>query len=79
MKAARIQKLGDDFPAGWKKVGTIDVADPADVRWSVDRGYRIGDIYDGLSFSVAEPCAADIYRKDDDLQSTRLAREAVGE
>lgn len=52
---------GVDCPPGWKRVGSIDVADPADVSWALDRDYRIGAIYDGMSHSVAEPCAADIY------------------
>jgi hypothetical protein len=53
--------VGDDCPPEWKRVGTIDVADPADVATALDRGRRIGSIYDGKSYSVAEPCAADIY------------------
>lgn len=57
------QWIGDDCPIRWKRVGTIDVADPADVSWALDRGYRIGTIYDGKSYSVAEPCAADIYEE----------------
>lgn len=55
--------IGNDCPPGWKCVGTIDVADPADVRSALDRGFRIGTIYDGYSGSVAEPCAADIYKQ----------------
>mgnify|MGYP000302380624 CR=1 FL=1 len=58
--------IGDDHPPGYRKVGTIDVADPADTNWALDRGYKIGDIYDGLSFSVEEPCAADIYEQPDE-------------
>lgn len=53
--------IGDDCPPEWKRVGTIDVADPADVEWALAHDHRIGSIYDGLSYSVAEPCAADIY------------------
>ena len=53
--------IGDDCPPQWKRVGTIDVADPADIATALDRGRRIGSIYDGKSYSVAEPCAADIY------------------
>lgn len=53
--------IGDDCPPGWKRVGTIDVADPADVEWALDHGRRIGSIYDGKTSSVAEPCAADTY------------------
>lgn len=52
---------GNDCPPGWKRVGAIDVADPADVHTALDRGYRIGSIYDGGTYSVAEPCAADVY------------------
>lgn len=55
--------IGDDCAPGWKRVGTIDVADPADTQWALDRDYRIGAIYDGKSYSVAEPCAADIYEE----------------
>lgn len=55
--------IGDDCPPGWRRVGQIDVADPADVHSAQDRGYRIGTIYDGMTFSVAEPCAADIYEE----------------
>jgi len=53
--------IGDDCPPQWKRVGTIDVADPADVQSALARGLRVGKIYDGRSWSVAEPCAADIY------------------
>ena len=55
--------IGDNHPAGWKRCGSIDVADPADTNWALDRGYRIGAIYDGYSGSCAEPCCADIYRE----------------
>ena len=58
---AKYSWIGNDCPPQWKRVGTIDVADPADVAWALDRGRRIGSIYDGKSYSVAEPCAADIY------------------
>lgn len=61
--------IGDDCPPGYRRVGTIDVADPADVRGAQDQGYRIGSIYDGLSFSCAEPCAADIYERLDDASA----------
>lgn len=54
---------GDDHPPGWKRVGSIDVADPADVQSALDKGYRIGSIYDGMSYSVAEPCCEDIYEE----------------
>ncbi len=55
--------IGDDCPPDWERVGQIDVADPADVSWARDREYRIGRIYDGGTRSVAEPCAADVYRE----------------
>ncbi|TCR01097.1 hypothetical protein [Neorhizobium sp. JUb45] len=57
--------IGNDCPPEYRRVGTIDVADPADVRRAEDRGYRIGTIYDGRSHSCAEPCAADIYEEVD--------------
>lgn len=60
---ARPSWIGSDCPPEWRKVGTIDVADPADVSWALERDYRIGAIYDGKSYSVAEPCAADIYEE----------------
>ena len=53
--------IGDDCPEGWRRVGSIDVADPADIYTARDRGRRIGDIYNGGSGSVAEPCCADTY------------------
>jgi hypothetical protein len=59
--APKYSWIGDDCPPQWKRVGTIDVADPADVATALDRGLKIGSIYDGKSYSVAEPCAADIY------------------
>lgn len=59
--------IGDDCPPQWKRVGTIDVADPADVATALDRGRKIGSIYDGKSYSVAEPCAADIYAEREDV------------
>lgn len=62
-EAAQFSWKGDDCPPDWKRVGSIDVADPADVSWALDRDYRIGAIYDGMSHSVAEPCAADIYEE----------------
>lgn len=58
--------IGDDCPPGYRRVGTIDVADPADVHSAQDKGYRIGTIYDGHSGSCAEPCAADIYERPDE-------------
>ncbi len=62
--------IGDDHPPGYRRVGTIDVADPADVRSALDRGYKIGAIYDGQSYSCAEPCAADIYERPDDEETS---------
>jgi hypothetical protein len=58
--------IGDDCPPGYRRVGSIDVADPADVSTAHDRGLRIGSIYDGRSGSCAEPCTADIYERPDD-------------
>lgn len=55
--------IGDDHPPGWKRLGSIDVADPADTQWAIERDLHIGSIYDGLSRSVAEPCRADIYEQ----------------
>lgn len=55
--------IGDDCPPGYKRVGRIDIADPADVDRALDRGYRIGSVYDGYSGSCAEPCAADVYER----------------
>lgn len=54
---------GDDHPPGWRKVATIDVADPADGAYARDRDWRIGSVYDGGTRSVAEPCAADCYER----------------
>lgn len=68
--------IGSDHPQGWKKVGTIDVADPADTVTALDRGYRIGSIYDGNSGSVAEPCAADVYKQLDEGAPPRPVRRA---
>lgn len=55
--------IGSDCPPGYRRVGRIDVADPADVDRAHDRGYRIGSIYNGQSGSCAEPCSADIYER----------------
>jgi hypothetical protein len=55
--------VGKDHPPGWRRVGSIDVADPADVRLASGKGWTIGTIYDGGSGSVAEPCAADVYER----------------
>jgi hypothetical protein len=55
-----------DCPPGWQRIGTIDVADPADVSSALDQGYRIGSLYDGRTGSVAEPCAADIFVETDE-------------
>ena len=52
---------GADHPPGWRRIATIDVADPADMALARDKGWRIGTIYDGKSGSAAEPCAADCY------------------
>ncbi|SEE52679.1 hypothetical protein [Bradyrhizobium lablabi] len=72
----RYSWIGDDCPPEWKRVGTIDVADPADIATALDHGRRIGTIYDGKSYSVAEPCAADIYAERDDVIEPR---EHVGD
>lgn len=66
MDDRRYSFIGGDCPPGYRKVGTIDVADPADVSRAQDQGYRIGAIYDGGTYSCAEPCAADIYECIDD-------------
>lgn len=63
MKGRRHTFIGDDHPPGYRKVGTIDVADPADVSRALDRGHKIGTTYNGGSYSCAEPCAADIYER----------------
>lgn len=55
--------IGDDCPPGWRCVGSIDLADPADTAWAIDRGYRIGATYHGGTDSVAEPCSADVYER----------------
>lgn len=67
MEGKHYSFIGNDCPPGYRRVATIDVADPADVRWAQDQDYRIGSIYDGLSGSCAEPCAADVYECLDDL------------
>lgn len=54
---------GDDHPPGWKRVGQVDVADPADLVSARNRGWRVGSVYDGGTYSVAEPCAADVYER----------------
>ena len=61
-----VRWIGNDCPPEWRCIGTIDVADPADTAWALDRGYRMGSIYDGYSGSCAEPCAADIYEEIND-------------
>jgi hypothetical protein len=71
--------IGDDCPPGYRRVGTIDIADPADVDSALDRGYRIGAIYDGYSGSCAEPCAADIYERPDEETLPQPARKDGGE
>lgn len=65
--------IADDHPSGWLRVGSIDVADPANIRWALDRGYSIGSVYDGRSYSSAEPCAADIYVDIDEENNRGLA------
>lgn len=67
--------IGDDHPPGWKRVGSIDIADPADVHQANDRGHRIGAAYDGLSGSVAEPCTADVYHEIDGYDYADFSRE----
>lgn len=62
--AKRYSWIGNDCPPDCRWVGTIDVADPADVSRAIDQGYKIGSIYDGRTYSVAEPCAADIYERE---------------
>jgi hypothetical protein len=62
-KAQRFTWIGDDCPPAYRRVGSIDVADPADTARALDKGYRIGSVYDGYSGSCAEPCAADIYER----------------
>lgn len=69
--------IGDDHPPGWRRVGSVDVADPADTRRALDQGYRIGSIYDGGSYSVAEPCCADIYRDEPPPPLASLSRTEV--
>ena len=71
--------IGDDCPPSYRRVGTIDVADPADVRRAEDRGYRIGTIYDGRSYSCAEPWAADIYEELDEEPFPQPSRKDGGE
>ena len=56
---------GDDHPPGWKRVTSIDVADPANTRWACENHYRIGTIYHGGSDSAVEPCCADVYEEVD--------------
>lgn len=55
--------IGDNHPPGWEIVGSIDVADPADITRALDRGLRIGSTYDGGSGLYSEPCQADLYRR----------------
>lgn len=55
--------IGDDCPPDWEIVGSIDVADPADITRALDRGFRIGSTYDGGSGLYSEPCQADLYRR----------------
>lgn len=71
--------IGADCPPGYRRVGTIDVADPADVHSAQDKGYRIGTIYNGYSGSCAEPCAADIYERPDEEPFPQPGRKDGGE
>lgn len=71
--------IGNDCPPGYRRVGTIDVADPADVHSAQDKGYRIGTIYNGYSGSCAEPCAADIYERPDEEPFPQPSRKDGGE
>jgi hypothetical protein len=57
---------GDDHPPGWRRVTSIDVADPANTAWACENHYRIGTIYDGGSDSAVEPCCADVYEEVDE-------------
>lgn len=59
----RFTWIGDDHPPGWEIAGSIDVADPADVTRALDKGFRIGSVYDGGSGLYSEPCQADLYRR----------------
>lgn len=70
--------IGNDCPPGYRRVGRIDVADPADVHSAQDKGYRIGTIYDGYSGSCAEPCAADIYERPDEEELTATCERCQG-
>ncbi len=58
--------IGDDHPPGWRRVTSIDVADPANTAWACENHYRIGTIYDGGSDSAVEPCCADVYEEVDE-------------
>lgn len=64
--AAHPAWIGDDHPAGWRRVGKIDLGDPADTKAALAKGYRIGSAYDDGSDPAGEPCAADIYEKTED-------------
>lgn len=55
--------IGDDCPEGWRRVGSIDVADLADVVTACAKDRRIGTVHDGFSGSAAEPCCADVYAR----------------
>lgn len=55
--------IGEDHPPGWRRVTSIDVADPANTRWASENDYRIGTIYDGGTDSAVEPCCADVYER----------------
>jgi hypothetical protein len=70
MSAIQYRWKGDDHPPGWRRVGCIDVGDPADIASSLDRAYRIGAIYRGWQDEFDEPCTADIYERVPDLSPT---------
>lgn len=66
MSARQHTWKGDDHPPGWRRVTSIDVADPANTRWACENHYRVGTIYDGGSGSAVEPCCADVYEELDE-------------
>lgn len=63
MNAAAHTWIGEGHPPGWRRVTSIDVADPANTRWASENDYRIGAIYDGGTDSAVEPCCADVYER----------------
>ena len=78
-EAKRYSFIGNDCPPKYRWVGTIDVADPADVNRAIDRGQTIGAIYHGGTYSVAEPCAADVYELQDEQMSGPITIDEVME